>query len=313
MKAELQRQNRKVTAFTKLDILLGFILYGYLAYEYVAYHFEEKSRKERRQYYSEMEKWIFMSICNTKGDRWKLTDKSVAYNIFKDGYKREQILIKSKKDFEQFKGFATRHSVFFAKPYAGGGGVGARWMDVNKYPSIEESFNALLKDGSFVLEEGVYQCKEMASFNPDSINTVRIVTIRANNKPRIWQTLIRTGRKGSIVDNGASGGLFVLVDPDSGKLISGGANEKGEYYLEHPDSKIPFIGFQVPMWKEVCDFSLKMMECLPTIRCIGWDLAITDNGPVIIEANGQPVLSGLQLVLKKGLRKEYDEVLKTLK
>lgn len=309
----MKRQGRKITAFTKLDILFEFIFHGYLAYEYVAYHFETKSFKERKVFYSEMDRWRFTNIVNNRSDIWKLRNKRLAYEIFKDWYKREQIIVKSMDDLETYKQFASKHSKFFAKPYAGGGGLGARWVEVNKYASIDESLETLLKDGSFVLEEGVYQCSEMASFNPDSINTVRIVTIRSNNKVSIWHALIRTGRKGLIVDNGASGGLFVLVDHKTGKIISGGANERGDLFLNHPDSNVPFIGFQIPMWKELCDMSIEMMEAMPSINCIGWDLAVTDKGPVVIEANGQTSLCGPQLTQQIGLRKDYEEMLMIIK
>ncbi len=308
----MKRQGRKITGFTKFDILFEFFFHGYLGYEYVAYHFETKNRKERKAFYSEMDRWRFTNICNNRKDIWKLRNKRLAYEIFKDWYKREQIIVKSMDDLEAYTKFATAHQVFFAKPFAGGGGLGARWIDIKKYSSIEESFRLLIKDGSFVLEEGVYQCPKMAAFNPDSINTVRIVTIRSNNKVSIWHALIRTGRKGSIVDNGASGGLFVMVDHNTGKIISGGANERGDYFLNHPDSNVPFIGFQIPLWKELCDMSIEMMNAMPTINCIGWDLAVTDKGPVVIEANGQTSLCGPQLTQRKGFRKEYENILKTL-
>lgn len=308
---EMRRQGRKVTCMTRIDILFEFFFHGYLAYEYLAYHFEDKSFKERKAFYSEMDRWRFSNICNNRSDIWKLRNKRTAYELFKDWYKREQIIVKSADDLETYKDFASRHSVFFAKPFAGGGGIGARWIDVNKYSSVEESFNDLIKDGSFVIEEGVYQCKEMAAFNPDSINTIRMITMRSNGKVKVWHVLIRTGRKGSIVDNGETGGLLVLVDPETGKLISDGANKKGQYFPKHPDSNIPFIGFQVPMWKELCDMAIEMMELMPSMSYIGWDFAVTDNGPVVIEANGQTGLCGPQLTRKRGLRKEFEEDLKT--
>lgn len=55
------------------------------------------------------------------------------------------------------------------------------------------------------------------------------------------------------------------------------------------------------------------MNAMPSINCIGWDLSVTDKGPVIIEANGQTALCGPQITQQKGFRKEYEEVLMTLK
>lgn len=55
------------------------------------------------------------------------------------------------------------------------------------------------------------------------------------------------------------------------------------------------------------------MNAMPSINCIGWDLAVTEKGPVVIEANGQTSLCGPQITQQKGLKKEDEEILMTLK
>ena len=309
----MKKQGRKVSSFTKLDILFEFFFHGYLGYEYVAYHFETKTHKERKAFYSEMDRWRFTNICNNRKDIWKLKNKRLSYEIFKDWYKREQIIVKSLDDLEIYTKFAKVHPVFFAKPFAGCGGLGARWVDINKYTSIEESFKLLIKDGAFVIEEGVYQCQEMADFNPDSINTLRIVTIKQSNNLSNWFAFVRTGRKGCPVDNGGRGGIIIGVDINTGEMNTDGINEQGEIFKSHPDSGKLYKGFKLPFWKESLKVAMEMMNALPSINCIGWDIALTDKGPVIIEANGQTALCGPQITQQKGLRKEYEEILMTLK
>lgn len=311
--AELKRQNRKVTAFTKLDVLYEFIFFGYMAYEYIAYRFEGRSARDRHTFYSEMDRWKFMNICNTRSDKWKLRNKRLAYEIFKKWYARDQIVVTSTNDLEAYTEFISKHTKFFIKPFAGGGGVNSGWFDTTKYSTPLESLEAILKNGAYVLEEGVYQCEAMSKFNPDSINTLRIVTIKQGDKVSNWCSFVRTGRKGCPVDNGGRGGIIIGVDINTGEMNTDGINEQGEIFETHPDSGVKFKGFQLPLWKESCEMAIEMMDAMPNMRCIGWDIALTAKGPVVIEANGQTALCGPQITQQKGLKKEDEEILMTLK
>ena len=57
--------------------------------------------------------------------------------------------------------------------------------------------------------------------------------------------------------------------------------------MEHPDSKVSFEGLKVPFFKEAKKLVLDSVEKLPN-KLIGWDVAITKTGPVIVEANASP-------------------------
>ena len=309
---EMRLQGRKVCFFTRIDIIFEFIFYGFMTSEYLSYHFEKTPFKKRRTFYSEMDHWIFSHVSNKKEDIWKLKNKRLAYEIFKDYYKREQIIINSKSDFENYAFFASKHPIFFLKPYAGCGGVNSGWFNTNNYSSLTESFEEILSYGSSVLEEGVVQCEEMSKFNPDSINTVRIVTIRRKDKLINWFSFVRTGRKGCPVDNGGKGGIIIDVDINTGKMCSDGINELGVFYKNHPDTGITFKDFKLPFWNETLDMAISLMELMPNVNCIGWDFAITDNGPVVIEANGQTAFIGPQITRQKGIKDECENIIMNL-
>lgn len=68
----------------------------------------------------------------------------------------------------------------------------------------------------------------------------------------------------------------------------------GKVIHEHPDSGFTFEGFKVPYFKEACEEVLKGVKVIPD-RFIGWDVAITPNGPVIIEANNGPHLPSVEM------------------
>jgi len=44
-------------------------------------------------------------------------------------------------------------------------------------------------------------------------------------------------------------------------------------------------GRSIPFWSQLCKYIFKAHDVCPNIRTIGWDIAITDEGPVLIEGN----------------------------
>ncbi|MBQ4196045.1 MAG: hypothetical protein II622_08030, partial [Thermoguttaceae bacterium] len=67
-------------------------------------------------------------------------------------------------------------------------------------------------------------------------------------------------------------------------------------------------GFQVPRWNEALEFVRKAAQVVPTTRVIGWDVALSRDGWVLIEANnaGEWVT---QEATQHGLRSKVNEIL----
>ena len=59
-----------------------------------------------------------------------------------------------------------------------------------------------------------------------------------------------------------------------------------------------------PRYKETVEIALKAAQCLYGIRAIGWDIAITADGPIIIEGNDNWKIS-LKQACDRSLRKEW--------
>ena len=87
------------------------------------------------------------------------------------------------------------------------------------------------------------------------------------------------------VDNNC---LFARVDPETGKIAypaHSGDTTKGIIYYEHPETHVPLVGYEIPYVKEAVKMCLKASLVVPQVRYIGWDVAVTEKGPVIIEGN----------------------------
>ena len=140
----------------------------------------------------------------------------------------------------------------------------------------------------------------MSSLCPSSVNTIRVVTISSNSHPvikgtdqyaGIAYTALRVGAGGSIVDNFHSGGMCVGIDMETGKLCTDAADMEGNVYAAHPTTGTVFKGFELPYYKESLELILKTIEEKKIEGYLGWDIAITENGPVLIELNDRPAVA----------------------
>jgi D-alanine-D-alanine ligase-like ATP-grasp enzyme len=103
---------------------------------------------------------------------------------------------------------------------------------------------------------------------------------------------MRFGQGLSWTDNTSGGGFSVAVNGETGALEGPGRQEitKGAgVFYEHPDTHFKFDGFSIPYFKEACDLVKNCAQHFPS-RLIGWDIAITEEGPVVIEGNHNPGL-----------------------
>ena len=168
----------------------------------------------------------------------------------------------------------------------------------------------MLKEGSYICEELINQDSRLATFNESSVNTVRIPSIWAKSEAHILYPFLRTGRKGSVVDNGGSGGIFALIDAESGVVVSDGFDQSGHRFVKHPDSHVIYKGYQIPEWASLKAAVNKVHSTMPKeFKYVGWDFALTNKGWCVIEANWGDFIAQ-QKTLGRGLYKEFKKILK---
>ncbi|TVP47777.1 MAG: hypothetical protein EA350_04400 [Gemmatimonadales bacterium] len=140
----------------------------------------------------------------------------------------------------------------------------------------------------WIVQRFVEQHPEVMELSPGSVCTVRAVTcLDVEGRPTLQRTTFRVGRHGSETDNVSGGGVGLSVDPATGILGAGrhAAAEGGARVTRHPDSGIPFEGRRLPMWPELRDLCLRVAQVFPEARWVGWDVALSRTGPVVIEGN----------------------------
>lgn len=162
---------------------------------------------------------------------------------------------------------------------------------------------------ALIIEKLVLSHPSLEAFHPSSLNTLRLVTMRTpNGGLEISQAFLKIGVGTATVDNWCAGGISIKV------LSDGTLNDVGvfksldkEKCFKHPDSGIIFAGFEVPFYREAVELVLRAHSCCPHMFGIGWDVAITADGPLVVESNvqyaiSQPICGGLRPVMDCWLR-----------
>ena len=166
--------------------------------------------------------------------------------------------------------------------------------------------------GLTVLEQVLAQHPQIAALHPSSVNTLRILTDVVGEDVLIAYITLKIGTGGGCCDNAGRGGIMCRVDPD-GRIVSVATDDYFNVYDEHPDTHIRFVGYQLPMIPEAIALAKRAAREIPQMRHVGWDVAITPDGPAIIEGNEYPGTDLCQLAPhypeKTGLWPYYKKIL----
>ena len=163
------------------------------------------------------------------------------------------------------------------------------------------------------MEEFVKQHRETAKFSNDvSVNTIRILSVLENSKCYVPYAVMRIGGGKNPLDHIHNGGLLGPVDPATGKIFSAAVDYEGELHEVHPLTGETIKGFEIPYWEEVKKLIGKATKLYPTVGFVGWDVAILEDGPILIEGNTYPAADNVQLpftAFKRGTKFLFDKFL----
>lgn len=236
------------------------------------------------------DKFLFMTmakIASRKKHDEEIEDKYGFYNLAKPYFKRQVVMVNSPNDYESFQSMALEVRDLILKPLDACMGKGIEAVTITDEVHAKEIFERIVNNGKWVVEERIKQVKQMADWNESCVNTVRFLSfLNPKTGFNAITPFFRTGRRGAIVDNAGSGGIFANVDVKTGTLCTDGIDEMGKRYEEHPDSHLKFRGWQIPQYDDLVGMVKEMHQTImPSHPYIGWDLALTDKGWVVIEAN----------------------------
>ncbi len=281
------------------ELIYCDVCFGASAEEYFIYGFAHLSEEKRDRIMTDRARLQFYQTVNKLETVKLLNNKYLTYLRFKKYFQREALFVRGHQDLLAFIDFVSKFPKFIMKPVALYGGIGIRMFDMAK-DNIAETFSQLIahKDG-VVIEELVKQSAFMNAINDSCLNTVRIMTAYFENGVEIYYPMVRVGRTGTVVDNFCTGGMCAGVDLKTGKISTLLADRFRHFYEKHPDNGTTAKGFQLPQWEQACALVRELAALIPENRVVGWDVAHSENGWVVIEANSCPQLGG-QIIAEDG-------------
>ncbi len=218
---------------------------------------------------------------------------------------------------------------FFIKPILGASGVDSfsvyKENDSFKFDgcsgSLEDLFEYLqgkLKPGQgFIVQPKKKTHSDLADIvSSHGLSTVRVVTLRCDGSSKIIMACLKMIRGENEHDNfskGMSNNLITPMNIDTGELMSAWGSLRSDWpemvqYSIHPDSGAKIDGFLLPLWSEISELVLRAQESLPFLQTIGWDIALTDEGLFIVEANTAYDAASFQLFEKRGMKSEFQRL-----
>lgn len=151
-----------------------------------------------------------------------------------------------------------------------------------------DKLKRMVQGGKYLIQTRLRQHPALAEIYPDSVNTLRIVTARTpENEIIVLSSVFRMGANGNLRDNWCSGGMAVGINLETGTLKKYGymSPKYGRKAACHPDTKIIFEGFKIPFYTQAVEAARNLHFFFYGLHSVGWDIAITDDGPVFIEGN----------------------------
>lgn len=217
-------------------------------------------------------------------------------------------LTQNKNVVSIFKTWLEQYKTIFIKESISSHGK-AVWRIAN--PNQDITFLKL--ESKYLIQEGIEQHAELKKVNPKCVNTLRVITyLDKGKKPLILCSMLRSGVGDSYIDNKEGKFIFVNYNLFLNKMDDFAKSEFPKYgiFSEHPDTNFIFSEASLPYPDQVIVLVTKAAMAFPERKLIGWDIAYTEHGPVIIEGNTNPGVQTVQICLK-GIKnnQKYEEMI----
>lgn len=308
----VDKANKAPSIIVLFDIIRCGLKYmaGYVDYE--VFGFYNLTKEQRETIITRGINNRFVATLNDKELANTLDNKLLFNERFNEFLKRDWINLKetSKEEFAEFLKGKTN---IIAKPIDQACGRNVEKIKVKEIKDANNLYDNLISKKQYLVEDCIVQHPKMSEIYPNAVNTLRIVTVTKNNNVNIMFRSIRMGNAGNVVDNFNHGGLFTTIE-ENGVIQKPAVDKLGNIYDSHPFTNTHLIGYEIPLFEQAIEFVKTMAVSIPEVGYVGWDIAITENGPVVVEANPFPGHDIYQSKIHMkadgtGLRKDFEKII----
>lgn len=305
----------KITGKNSFVVLMDIIKCGskYMAgyVDYKVFKMYNLNEEQRKTYITRGVNSRYVAYLNDKEIMQKTGNKLYFNKHHGKFLKRDWICLED-VDKDEFEKFAKKHKTFIVKPIDESCGHGVEKITIDDNTDYEKMYNDLKNNKQILVEECIVQHKDMSSLNETSVNTIRVVTLKKKNGDVVVLFVgLRMGNKGKSVDNFNNDGLFTVVSED-GIIRKPAVDKKGNVYETHPATGTKIIGFKIPNFEAALNVAKECAKEIEGLRYIGFDVVVTQDDALILEANPFPGHDLYQSEVHlekdlKGLKEKFDK------
>ncbi|NVE93926.1 sugar-transfer associated ATP-grasp domain-containing protein [Altererythrobacter lutimaris] len=160
------------------------------------------------------------------------------------------------------------------------------------------------RKGEWIVQERLIASPELDGLALSALPTMRVTTmLNEHGKPEIVTSVLRfPSDPDTRVDNIKSGGLMAPIDPQTGVLGRGCRGRGVGEFDKHPVTDAQITGRSLESWDMTRELVLSAHDKhFRQYALVGWDIAPTTKGPMIVEGNGKPCMIVAQRANGKGL------------
>lgn len=267
------------------DYLRCYILFCLTADEYFQYDFFNKGWIWRNHHITIERREFIDSRLNDSNAIKVLANKSEFNNYYKDYIYRAWCDMTEVSEEEFINTFLDCERIII-KPCGKFGGKG-----IEAYNTDRETLAKVYKDKhkkKYIVEEYLNQTGVFHDINPESLNSIRITSVRQNGNVEIVDGFFRCGCGNVVVDNFSSGGLIFPYDVKTGRLYCGHSKHDSEV-LVHPHTGIEVADLIIPEYERIIEIIKEVHMMSPEgISLVGWDVCLIDDKVILIEGNSKP-------------------------
>ncbi|MCI5734253.1 MAG: sugar-transfer associated ATP-grasp domain-containing protein [Bacilli bacterium] len=268
-----------------IDILFCKIKYKANLNDYKMFSMYLLNNKERKTILTSGKNLILTNKLNDYSKLHIFENKNEFNEVFGDYLKRKWMFI-NRKNYNEFECFIKNMDYIIAKPNDNTEGKRIEKIKVGDY-SIKELYNYLKDKDLLLVEEVIKQHNYLNKLYSKSINRVTVVTILYNDITYIISINLNLGNN-SIVDSLKRGGMTNKIDIETGTSLHPFCDRGLNNYYFHPVTKEKINNIKLPYINEIKSLVKDLSKIIKTVRYVSWDIAITNDGPILIGASPLP-------------------------
>lgn len=291
----LCRISKRSRLYLALDMLFCIVFRLTLPSEYLDFGYDFIPRSKRKDYFTLVKRnYTYRKTeeprsCNITANKFYFA--SVMQPFF-----GRKFLHTSDMTLDDFRAFVEGQEKIIYKPIAGTAGRGQIIYRFDGSRTVEDIFDEIKSLPRALLETWIEQHEALNALYPGAVNIARLHTIHDGSAENIliYGSNLSIAFKGELANTCLDNTLSAQVDDETGVITTIAFDDQYNFYEKTPGTGIPIKGYQLPDWDKVLDLCCRAAARIPEMRFIGWDVAFTPDGPVLVEGNGLPGNCGIQ-------------------